>query len=163
MEPQAKRDETNAVGDVEERLFANDDGFQAFEVEFWNHWAGPVYFLLFGEQKSSGPDLENIDDLCRNAIQQLDDVAGFQQALAEGVQFFDFAAARGSILRLLASARRQVASQHRHNEKGEKGNPVLRIGDGEPADRRQEVVVEREHGGDRHENGDGDAPNGGYS
>ena len=102
----AKRNEANAVGHIQERLIPNDDGLQSFEVELRNHRAGAVDFLFFGEQERGGANFENIHDLVGNAVQQLNDVTGFEQPLAERIEFFDFAAAGGSIFGFLASARR---------------------------------------------------------
>ena len=62
---------------------------------------------------------------------------------------------------LRAGARRQFAGGDGGDEEGEERDPVLRIGDGECADRRQEIIIEREGRGDRHEDGLPQAPEGG--
>ncbi len=158
---QAHWDEAEAVRDVDHGLFAKDDGIQAFEIEFRDNRAGAVDFLFFGEKQGGGADFENVHDLRRNAVEQLNHVAGFEQTLAEGVEFFDFAATRRGVFGFLAGAGGKMAGQHGDNQKGEKRNPILGIGDGEPADGRQEIIVEGEHCHYGHENGNGDAPYGG--
>lgn len=105
----ADGNEANAVGSVNDRLLAGDNGLQAFEIEHWDYGAGAIDFLLIGEEKSGGTDFEGVNDLRGNAIEQLDHVAGFEQALAEGVQPFDFAAAGGGALSLMASASGEMA------------------------------------------------------
>ena len=49
----------------------------------------------------------------------------------------------------------------RGDQEGEECDPVLRVGDGEGADRRQEIVIKSEGGDHRHENGLPQAPGGG--
>jgi hypothetical protein len=150
-----------AVGNVQHRLFAQDDGVEGFEIEFCDDGTRAIDFLFFGEQQGGGADFENVHNLRGNAVEQLDYVAGFQQALAEGVEFFDFAASLRGVLGFLTGAGGKVAGQYRDNQKGEKRNPILRVGDGEAANGRQEIIVEREHCYHGHEDGNGDAPYGG--
>ena len=57
--------------------------------------------------------------------------------------------------------RRQVAGHQADGEKREQRHPVLRIGDGERADRRQEEEVEAQHRRDRRHDGDPQARRGG--
>ena len=66
-----------------------------------------------------------------NAIEQLNHVAGFEQALAEGVELFDFAAALRGVFGFLAGAGGKMAGQDRDDQKGEERDPILRVGDGE--------------------------------
>ena len=77
---QTHRDEGETIGHVQDRLFAQHDGIEAFEIEFGDDRAGAVDFLFFGEQQGGGADFENVHDLRRNAVEQLNHVAGFQQA-----------------------------------------------------------------------------------
>ena len=79
----------------------------------------------------------------------------------KAVKFFDFAAALRSVIGFLAGAGGKMAGQHGDHQESEKRDPVLRIGDGEAADGRQEIIIEREHGHYGHEYRNGDAPHGG--
>ena len=56
----------------------------------------------------------------------------------------------GALLR----GRREVAADQRRDQEGEQRHPVVRLGDRERADRREEEIVERQRRGDR--DGDGD-------
>ena len=159
--PRRTGTKAEAVGTSITRLFAKDDGLEAFEIEFRDHRAGAIDFLFFSEKQGGGADFENVHNLRRNAVEQLNHVAGFEQALAEGVEFFDFAAALRGVFGFLAGAGGKMAGQHGDNQEGEKRNPILGIGDGEAADGRQEIIVEGEHCHYGHENGNGDAPYGG--
>ena len=47
---------------------------------------------------------------------------------------------------LAARPFRQLAGQNGGGKKGKQCNPVLRIGNGELPDRRQEIIVERQSG-----------------
>ena len=154
-------DKAEAIGFVHQRLFANDHGLESFEIEFRDHGAGAVDFLLFGEKQGGGADFEDIHDLGGDAIEELNHVAGFEKALAESVELFDFAAALRGMLGLLTSTSGKMARKHGNDEKSEERDPILGIGDGKSAHGRQEVEIEREHGHDGHKHGNGNAPYGG--
>ena len=60
-----------------------------------------------------------------------------------------------------ARDRRQVARDQAHGEKREQRDPVLRVGDRERANRRQEEEVQAQHGRDRRRDGSPKARGGG--
>ncbi len=155
------RGRSRGYSGIDQRLFADDHGLEAFEIESCDHRAGAVDFLFFGEKQGSGADFKNVHDLRRDSIEQLNHVAGFEQALAEGVKFFDFAATLRSVFGFLAGAGGETAGKHGDHQESEKRDPVLRVGDGEGADRRQKIIIEREHCHYGHEYRNGDAPYGG--
>lgn len=78
--------------------------------------------------------------------------------MAECVEPFDIATALDSVGSLAAGTVREFARDAGGDKKGEKRDPVLRIGDGKCADGGQEIVVKREHGDNGHEHGNSNAP-----
>ena len=90
--------------------------------------------------------LEAIDDVIGDGVHEANHVAFAEKFLAEGVEALDFAAAAIGGVGFVANARGQLAAGNGGDEKGDKSNPVLGIGDGERADRRQEKIVEQQHG-----------------
>src|ERR1700722_2910072 len=81
----AHRNETKAAGNVQDRLLARDNRLEAFEIELRNRGAGTIHFLFVGQQQGRRAYFEGVHDLGRNAVQQLNHVARFEQALAERV------------------------------------------------------------------------------
>ncbi len=160
---ETNRDEAETIRDVYHGLFAENDRIQAFKIKLSNDRAGAIDFLFFGQEEGGGADFEDIHDLRGDAVEQLDYVAGFEQALAEGIEFFDFTAALRGVFGFLAGASGKMAGQHGDHQKSEERDPILRVGDRESADWRQEIIVEREHCHYGHENRNGDAPYGGNS
>ena len=72
---------------------------------------------------------------------------------AEGVEPFRFLLAPLGFGGLFLGAVGEVAGDETGQYEGEESHPIFRIGDGELADRRQEIVVIRERGTDGNDDG----------
>ncbi len=117
---------------------------------------------LSGNIDGGRRNAERFDHVVRHRIQQLQNVVRRQQLLAEAVKPFEFATPAHGFVRLLSRPVRQFAGNHSRGEKGKEGNPVLRVGDGEGADGRKKVVVERRRGDERGEQCVTQTPQGGH-
>src|ERR1700722_786628 len=82
---QANRNEAEAVGNVDDRLFASNDSFETVDIEARNHRPRAIDFLFLGKQQCRGAHLKCIYNLGGNSVEQLNYVAGFEQNLTEGV------------------------------------------------------------------------------
>ena len=81
-----------------------------------------------------------------NRIQQFNHILSHEQLLAERIEPFNFMAAliRGS--RASPHTLREVARNHRRDQKGKQRHPILSLGNGESSYRRKEEEVERQRG-----------------
>ena len=70
-------------------------------------------------------------------------------------------AARDRLASALLRRRRQIARNDSNDQERKQRDPVLRIDDGERADRREKEEVQREHGRDRHDDGHPETREGG--
>ena len=75
--------------------------FRLSSIEMRDHRTGAIYFLLIGEKQRRRAHFEGVNNLHGNPVEQVNDIAGFEQALAERVELFNFAAARGGVRELV--------------------------------------------------------------
>ena len=102
---------------------------------------GPV-----GQGDGRGFDAETLHDVSRDRIQEFDHVIAGKKLLAEFVKTFGLAAALIGALCLPARSLRQLAGDDGSDQESKQGDPILRIGNGQGADRRKKVVVESQSG-----------------
>ena len=103
--------------------------------------------LLGAEQVDGGGfGAESVTDIGGNRVQQLGYVVGGEQALAEGVEAFDVAAALIGVGGLAAGAVSELAGDARGHKECEQRHPVLRVGDGQGSDGGKKIIVEGERG-----------------
>ena len=95
----------DAIGGVNHGLVPRQNRFQGFGIELRHHGTRAINFLLVGQKQRGRADFECSHDLFGDAVDQFHHVAGFEQALAERIQFFDVALASRSVRGLLARAR----------------------------------------------------------
>src|SRR5208283_3915666 len=114
-----------------------------------------------GEIERDGRAVEGVGHAGGDEVEQLGDVLRLQQLTAEAVEHLGFEAACVCLVRLLADAAGQMAGVDGCAEKDEESDPVLRVVDGESADRRKEVVVEQDGRGKRCANCVAQAPTAG--
>src|SRR5579864_863447 len=98
--------------------------------------------ILFPFDKDCGStDPERVDDVLGNDVQQFKGIFRQPQLLAEGVQSLEFTPAIFRRQGATACALGKLARDYSRNQKGQKGNPVLRICNGETEQWWQEEVV----------------------
>ena len=103
--------------------------------------------LVAGDRDRHRIQLEPARDVPRQRRQRAVDVCREQDVPAEVEQPADLLPAFHGVVRAGLRDRRQLTADPRHDEERNERHPVLRIGNRERADRRQEEVVEREDAG----------------
>ncbi len=117
--------------------------------------------MLCDGEHSGEVGAEDLDHLDGNCIDQAEHVVRGQHLLAEGVELLQFAAAAVGVVGLPPRTFGELAGNDGSEQKGEERNPVLRIGDGEGANRRQEKEVVGQGGDDGKKNRATQSPGGG--
>ncbi len=149
------------AGFLVHRDFVVDEGGLHFGfVELGVSETGAIELVFLREEEFGGAGFETFDDVVGDGVHELNDVTFAEEFAAEAVEAFDLAAAQIGFVGFEADAIGKLAAGDRDEKEDEKGDPVLWVGDGEQADRWEKEIVQREHGEDRHENGDGHAPDG---
>ena len=93
-------------------------------------------------------------------VDRADGLRGQQHVSRQVEQPRDLVPSRDRVNRTGLRGGRQIARDDGNDQEREERHPVLGIGDGEGADRREEEEVECEHGDDRHDGGDPQPPEG---
>ncbi len=120
--------------------------------------SGVIKLAFVLEVERGGSGAEGFNDVVGDGVQQGDGVAGNEQALAEGVEAFGFVALALGAQGFAPGACGELTDDERGGEEGQEGDPILRVGDGEGADRLDKEVVEHEHGGQGHKGGNQQSP-----
>ena len=147
----AERHEGELLVDLDVRLSAQGNHLQVVRFEAIDGGSGTIDVGAIRQGDGGGADAEGVHDVARDGVQQLGAVVARKQQLAEGVEAFQFLAALDGGPSPAAGAFRQFAGGDGGDEEGEQRDPVLRVGNGERADGRQEVVVEGKGRDHRHE------------
>jgi len=158
FDAETDREEVESVGGIGADFVAREGEFHLFFVDEGSAVAGAVELFFLRDEKFGGTGFEAIDDVVGNGVHELDDVAFAEEFLAEGVEAFDFAATAVGGVGFFANASGELATGDGGDEKREKSDPILGIGDGEGADGSEEKIVEEEHGSDGHGDGDDHSP-----
>jgi two-component system sensor histidine kinase KdpD len=140
-----------AIGGVAQLLVGDENVFGVGEVD-----------AIAGEEiERRALGAEGGDDVLGNGLEEVGGGFGGEETLAEVVEELEFAAAAVGGGGLGLDAVGEVGADEGGDEEGEERDPVLRIGYGESADRREEEEVEAEGGGDGDDDGVAQAPGGG--
>ena len=137
---------------------ANESILHLFFIELRGTISGAIEFAFLRDEKLGGPGAEAFHQKVGNGVHQLDNVPFPKQFLAEGVETFDFAAAAVGGIGFLANPGGQLTPHDRGKQEGEQSDPILRIRNGEGADGREKKIIEEQHRGNRHGDGDDHAP-----
>src|SRR5579862_644657 len=107
-----------------------------------------------------GAAFKDFGDMLRHLAANRLSGIGHENEAAESVKLFGLPLARFGLLRLFFLSIGNVAGDKRSREEREQRNPVLRIGNREMTDGRQEEEVETQHGRDGGDNGFDKSPGG---
>src|SRR6185295_16240352 len=99
---------------------------------------GVVKLTLVFEIKCRCAGAESVHDMPGDGIQKSDDIARYQQALAECIKPFGLISLPLRSLRLALHSRRELAYEQRSDQEGAERYPVLRIIHGELSHRLDE-------------------------
>src|ERR1700722_8639364 len=138
----AQRHEADAVLAVEYWLAPAADCFQFIGGK--QSLAGSVEevgFLFLFEKHGRAGNAKTFYDVVGNAVDEAENVIADEKLLAEGVKALDFTAALVGLLRFAAGTGGKLTGNGGGKEKGEKRNPVLRIGDRKLVQRRKKEIV----------------------
>jgi hypothetical protein len=124
-------------------------------------FAGLVETVAIEQIEQAGAGGGDAGDGGGHGAEQSGDAFGLEELAAEAEEDFELALAAASFFGLVASLLREAAGEDGGGEKGEEREPVLRVGDGERADRRQEEEVVSRGGGKRDDDGVTQTPLGG--
>ena len=139
-------------------FIAHERGLHAFLVEMRGAKAGAIEFIFERQKKFGGAGLEAFDDVIGDGIHELQDVTFAKQFLAELVEAFEFAAAADGLVSFLANAGGKLTPHGGNKKECAERHPILRVRDGERVDGRQKIIIEDQHGGERHHDGDSHSP-----
>ena len=104
---------------------------------------------IVGKADRHPGQLEAMGDMPRQHFDCARGLRGQKDVPRQIEQTGQFVAPGDGLARPILCRRRQIAGDDGHRQEYEQGDPVLRLGDGEGANRRQEEEVQREHRRDR--------------
>src|SRR5580692_3433625 len=104
--------------------------------------AGTIDIRTVGQCDGGSFDRETLHNVLRDGIQQLHYVVARKKLLTEFVKTFGLATSLVGALRFTAGSLGQLAGDDRGDQKSKQGDPILRISDGQGADRRKKIIVE---------------------
>src|SRR2546428_12497687 len=111
--------------------------------------------------KRHGRKLKGVRDLAGDLLGYRLRRVREQDRAAEGIESFHFSLSVDRLPGPTLGPGRKLTGDERSDKKGEDGHPVLRIGDGERANRRKEKVIETQHRDDRRNDRLQESPGGG--
>ncbi len=143
---------------VARKLIKRERLFHLFFIEMSGAEPGAVKFVLLRKKQRGRAGFKAFDDVIRDGIHQLNDIALTEEFAAELVEPLDLAPALVRFVGFRADARGKLAAHNRSDQESEQCDPVLRIGDGQRPNRRQEEIIESDHRQERHGHGNGHSP-----